>query len=142
MPRCLLQITGIDAIKKIETFNAKPRRTQRGVKEETDSRMGLGAIGSRQAFAFCGLGNPGNFFDLLSRNAFKVGGSVAFRDHHIYSQKDIEKIESEAKLAGAEIQLTTAKDAVKLSNLKFEIPCFVVEIEMVVDESEKFVNLL
>ena len=38
--------------------------------------------------------------------------------------------------------LTTAKDAVKLSDLKFEIPCFVVEIKMSIDDVEAFRAML
>jgi tetraacyldisaccharide 4'-kinase len=117
----------------LEEFNAATQRTQSEEKEERDGRNVNRSIGSRPAFAFCGLGNPQNFVDLLEQNDIAVNGSIAFRDHHIYSQKDIERIESEAKIAGADILLTTAKDAVKLSHFKFQIPCFVVEIEMNVD---------
>lgn len=93
---------------------------------------------TQSAFAFCGLGNPENFFELLRRNEIAVNGSMAFRDHHIYSQKDIEKIESEARSVGAEVLLTTAKDAVKLSDLKFEMDLFVVEIETAIEDQDRF----
>lgn len=89
-------------------------------------------------FAFCGLGNPENFFELLRRNEIAVNGSMAFRDHYAYSQKDINNIENEARKVEAEILLTTAKDAVKLSNFKFEIPCLVVEIETAIEDQDRF----
>ncbi len=126
----------------IDIFSAKASRSQSEEKEEKDRGSVTGMIGARPAFAFCGLGNPENFFELLRRNEFAVNGSLAFRDHHNYSQKDIETIENDAKNAGAEGLLTTVKDAVKLSNFKFQIPCFVVEIEMTVDEPEKLEKLL
>ncbi|MEQ1923107.1 MAG: tetraacyldisaccharide 4'-kinase [Pyrinomonadaceae bacterium] len=99
-------------------------------------------VKSQNAFAFCGLGNPENFFELLRRNEITVNGTLAFRDHHIYSQKDIERIESEAKLTGAEVLLTTAKDAVKLSALKFEMDRFVVEIETAIKDPDRFAAMI
>jgi len=39
----------------------------------------------RRAFAFCGLGNPQNFFNLLLQNAVAIVGTEAFRDHQHYS---------------------------------------------------------
>lgn len=132
----------ISGLEKIAIFNAKTLRTQSGVKKEVGRGSITGSIASRCAFAFCGLGNPENFFELLRRNEIAVHGSLAFRDHYVYSQMDIKKIENEARNVEAEVLLTTAKDAVKLSNFKFEIPCFVVEIEMTVDEAEQFENLL
>jgi len=38
--------------------------------------------------------------------------------------------------------ITTAKDAVKLSNFKFEIPLYVVEIEMTLDDEAAFAEML
>ena len=34
------------------------------------------------------------------------------------------------------------KDAVKLENLKFRIPCFVVEIETIIEEADEFKRLI
>jgi len=132
----------ISGIGKIEIFNAETQRTRSEEKEEKDGDSRAVSFGTQKVFAFCGLGNPENFFELLRRNDVAVHGTLAFRDHHIYSQKDIEKIENEARNTGAEVLLTTAKDAVKLSNFKFEIDWFVVEIEMNLDEPEEFANLL
>lgn len=94
------------------------------------------------AFAFCGLGNPENFYSHLRLDGFTILANKGFRDHHFYSQSDISEIEREAADSGAEILLTTAKDAVKLSNLKFEIPCYVVEIETTLDDPERFAAMI
>jgi tetraacyldisaccharide 4'-kinase len=82
-------------------------------------------------FAFCGLGNPSNFFEQLRRENFNLVSTEKFPDHYFYSQKDISKLEAKARRDNAEILLTTAKDAVKLSGLKFDLPCLVVENEMI-----------
>jgi tetraacyldisaccharide 4'-kinase len=89
-------------------------------------------------FAFCALGNPGNFFEQLRKENFKLISTEEFPDHHFYTQKDIAKLQTKARKAKAEVLLTTAKDAVKLKDLKFDLPCFVVESEMVFEDKDNF----
>ena len=81
--------------------------------------------------AFCALGNPNNFFEQLRREKFNIITTQTFPDHHFYTQNDIEKLVEKAKENGAEILLTTAKDAVKLKNLEIDLPCFVAESELI-----------
>lgn len=92
--------------------------------------------------AFCALGNPNNFFAQLKDENFNISGEYIFPDHHFYKQKDIEKIENSAAQSGAEALITTAKDAVKLKNLDFSLPCFVAENKLVFDEEIKLLGLL
>ena len=93
-------------------------------------------IGNRRSLLFCGLGNPSNFFEQLKNENFQVVSTEKFPDHHFYNQKDIEKLEKQARKNGAEILLTTAKDAVKLGDLTFTMPCFVVESEIFFDNEK------
>ena len=95
-----------------------------------------------KSLAFCALGNPSNFFEQLRQEKFNLIETQIFPDHHFYTRKDIEKINKTARECGAEILLTTAKDAVKLKDLQFEIPCFVVESEMVFKDEKGFRDLL
>jgi len=95
-----------------------------------------------RAFAFCAIGNPENFFEQLRRDGFDLAATRTFRDHHSYTPKDIDELENDAARAGAGILLTTAKDAVKLNELDLKLPCFVVEIETVIDDAEAFEALL
>lgn len=92
--------------------------------------------------AFCALGNPQNFFAQLKQEGFKIVFTKTFPDHHFYTQKDIEELEKEAGKNGAESFLTTAKDAVKLSDLKFEIPLIIAESEIVFDDETAFRELI
>lgn len=91
---------------------------------------------------FCALGNSDAFFEQLRREAFDIAATKAFPDHHSYVQKDITELEKKAAAAGAKAFLTTAKDAVKLRSLKFEIPCLVVESRVVFDDEESFRHLI
>lgn len=90
-----------------------------------------------RAFAFCGLGNPENFFLLLKNENINVAGTHSFRDHHRYSQNDLDNITALAKERGAEMLLTTAKDSVKLAGLTHELPCFSAGVEIYFPENEK-----
>ncbi|HEX8748715.1 MAG TPA: tetraacyldisaccharide 4'-kinase [Pyrinomonadaceae bacterium] len=89
----------------------------------------LSTPNSYRIAAFCALGNPQAFFTHLERTGFDLTFRRAFADHHSYTQSDVENITRDALELGAEALLTTAKDAVKLRQLRFELPCFVVEIE-------------
>ena len=90
--------------------------------------------------AFCA--NPRNFFEQLRRENFDLAATEIFRDHYFYRQSDIAKLEKRARAVGAEILLTTAKDAVKLKDLRFGLPCFVAESELVFETREDFCEWL
>lgn len=92
--------------------------------------------------AFCALGNPENFFAQLRQEKFTLTATEAFPDHHFYTQKDIDKLEQKAERFGAEILLTTGKDAVKLKNLNFSLKCFVVEIKTVFKDEKRLREII
>ena len=89
--------------------------------------------------AFCAVGNPGSFFDSLKH---EVVLQKAFPDHHRYSQPEIDSLIDVARNAGANSLITTAKDAVKLRALSFSLPCYVVEIELRIENAEELIRLI
>ena len=93
---------------------------------------------TKRYLAFCALGNPENFFEQLRREDFNLVETKKFPDHHFYTQNDVGKLEKLAEVKGAEILLTTAKDAVKLKDLRLDFPCFVVENELVFEDMTAF----
>lgn len=93
--------------------------------------------------AFCGIGNPAYLFDTANEHTNgSLVGALAFADHHNYTQNDIENIESLAHEKSADALLTSAKDAVKLGHLNFSLPCFVIEIEPIVEPADDFEKLI
>lgn len=100
------------------------------------------AAKQKTALAFGGLGNPNAFFEQLRNENFTLSAGFSFPDHSAYAQKDVDAIEEKAREVNAEILLTTAKDAVKLSDFKFSLPCFVIEIEMIFDCDQPLLDLL
>jgi tetraacyldisaccharide 4'-kinase len=99
-------------------------------------------IKNLKSFAFCALGNPDNFFVQLRQENFNLAYSRTFPDHHIYRQNEIQKIERDAIRKGADILLTTVKDAVKLTHLKFNLPCFVIENGLIFEDESAFIELI
>ncbi len=72
---------------------------------------------SAPAFAFCGIGTPSRFFEMLRAHGLELLGESTFRDHHVYTEADIPRLVRAANSAGAGLLVTTAKDAIKLSRL-------------------------
>jgi len=66
--------------------------------------------------AFCGIGTPENFFNLLKENSIKIKKKIIFPDHFDYKLSDINKIISIAKEYKLSI-VTTEKDFMKIKKL-------------------------
>jgi tetraacyldisaccharide 4'-kinase len=137
----------ISKITELRQFNAKMQRrkdakTEESFEENPEHETRNPELETRKAAAFCALGNPSNFFEQLRRENFTLTATREFPDHHRYTADDITKLEKEAARSGAEILLTTAKDAVKLTHLNFETPCFVVESKLVFDDEKKLREML
>lgn len=64
----------------------------------------------RAVVAFAGIAKPERFFGALESLGIHPVKCIRFRDHHHYSQRDIEKL-------GGEVLITTEKDAVRLERV-------------------------
>src|SRR5215213_125000 len=85
---------------------------------------------SQPIAAFCAIGNPAAFFAHLRREGFVLNHTRAFPDHHVYKQRDVDAL------------VAAAKDAVKLRSLRFDLPCYVLEMELTFDDEEKLTGML
>ena len=92
--------------------------------------------------AFCALGNPRSFYEHLRRSGYELVLEKSFPDHHVYSQDELDSIVRAAKASGATSLVTTAKDAVKLRTLSFSMPCYVLEIEMWIENEDELARLV
>lgn len=68
-----------------------------------------------RVLAFCAIGNPEAFRRQLESLGADVADLVCFRDHHAYTQRDVEQLQSRADELGVEAVVMTQKDAVKLT---------------------------
>lgn len=92
--------------------------------------------------AFCGVANPQSFFEQVGYTGLQSALNEAFLDHHWYSQTEIESLCRKAKEYGARCLITTAKDAVKLQALNFDLPCYVLHIDISIDDESAFRDLI
>jgi tetraacyldisaccharide 4'-kinase len=67
--------------------------------------------------AFCGIARPRQFLAGLEAGGLRLAGRFAFRDHHAYAPRDLDRLQAAARAAGAAALVTTAKDEVRLAPL-------------------------
>jgi tetraacyldisaccharide 4'-kinase len=100
----------------------------------------------KRAVAFCGLGNPLAFWRTLRRLGIEPLACYEYEDHHQYTPSEIRRLAQHARDMGADVLLTTAKDAV---NLDADYPAIVgeeklywLEIGTEIDRKEELFGLI
>jgi tetraacyldisaccharide 4'-kinase len=82
-------------------------------------RLSLGEGGEvalpTMPFAFCGIARPENFTKMLAAQGYEAVETMAFEDHHAYSEADVVQLLQAARRVEANGFVTTEKDAVKLT---------------------------
>ena len=73
--------------------------------------------GLRRVAAAAGIARPQRFFSALREQGFDVAREIVFSDHHWFTTGDVENIGRAARDAGAELIVTTEKDAARLPPL-------------------------
>jgi tetraacyldisaccharide 4'-kinase len=91
----------------------------------------LSELGAGPFLAFCGIGNPDAFFDDLSRWHVPVAEKRAFSDHHKYSLREMDQLQSRAEACGAAGLVTTEKDAENISDMRPRLPIWIAVIDFV-----------
>ncbi len=79
---------------------------------------------SGRVLAVSGIANTDRFFNALKNARWGVVDSIAFPDHHRYTAKDIASIGAKLKASGADVVLTTEKDAVRLEGLSLPFAAY------------------
>ena len=84
---------------------------------------------------FCGIASPRGFEDLIDRMSGEVRFKQRYLDHHKYSNQELDKMFQQAKNSGADVMVTTEKDAVRIpANYKPIIPLLFVRMEIEIIE--------
>ena len=91
---------------------------------------------------FCGIGAPRHFLAMLQQSGAMVFFKKRFPDHHMYTVEELKDLESDAMIAGAEILVTTEKDAVKVGNFPFRMPLVVIRAELKIAEERDFYGII
>jgi len=110
---------------------------------DTSELLARDEIGAGPFFAFCGLGNPQQFFRDLAAWGISVSSQRIFSDHHRYTAGDAGALERAAKGANARGMITTEKDANNLTGVSLQLfPVFMAIIDIEVSHEEDFLSLI
>lgn len=89
-------------------------------------------LGGRKVVAFSALGNPSGFERSVTAAGATLLNTVRFPDHHIYTKQDMETVRGVLDKHGADLAVTTEKDAIRLptEDPGFPINLLCIEIEV------------
>jgi tetraacyldisaccharide 4'-kinase len=104
------------------------------------------SLAGKRVGAFCGLGNPDNFWSTLQSLGLEVVFRWSFNDHHNYKPREIYNLTHQAKEHGAEMLVTTEKDRINCPNnmesALAPLNLFWLEIEFELENEAAFLELL
>jgi tetraacyldisaccharide 4'-kinase len=86
-----------------------------GMEESIDCLRG------KRVFAFCGIGNPDSFFQMLKKIGAVVVGQEIFDDHCRYGEDDFSILCQKAGQLNSELVITTQKDWARIKDLQQSI---------------------
>ncbi len=104
-----------------------------------DARTGIvhstELLKDKTVVAMAGVANPNPFFKSIERLGAEAIRTLAYPDHHAYSEADLTAIAGAAK--GADMVITTEKDAVKLRALvPDKLPLYALRIAVEIKNTE------
>ncbi len=90
-----------------------------GAKTADSKSIKINNLNGKKIFAFCGIGNPNTFLNTIKALGTELAGSKIYNDHYRYTDACLADIYEQARLAEADIILTTQKDWTKIRRLTF-----------------------
>ncbi len=99
-------------------------------------KVKLADLRGLKLFAFAGIADPEGFFSSLREIGLQVEGYLGLADHCRYDKQLLGEIVQ----AGQEFDafITTEKDAVKLADDNFPVPCYQVPMSIVLEDEAAF----
>lgn len=110
----------------------------------TGQLVGADHVRGRTVLAFSGIGNARSFRTILSGIGLTVLDEIVFPDHHTYTAADLDQVRQRAAQVGAELLVTTEKDAGKIvSFLRSADQCWALRLRTdILDGRERLERLL
>ena len=98
---------------------------------ERGTRFPLSDLKGRKVASLSAIANPASFNGFLTQHGADLVFKRHYADHHRYRQQEMIDFVNDAKAAGAELILTTEKDAVRMPRLdRRDIPILFLRIEI------------
>ena len=100
----------------------------------TESRD-LSFLNESYVGVFCGIASPRGFENLINRMSGELRFKKRFLDHHRYEKDELDHMFQKARNAGADVMITTEKDAVRIpGNYEPILPFYYVRMEIEIIE--------
>ncbi|MCX6151473.1 MAG: tetraacyldisaccharide 4'-kinase [Ignavibacteriales bacterium] len=99
----------------------------------------------QKSLVVSGIARPSSFLNALKQYNIDVTNQLIFQDHKHYAEKEIQLIRKKFYSTNANSVITTAKDAVKLTEFSKElddIDIYYLKIELEIDNKEEFEKLI
>jgi 3-deoxy-D-manno-octulosonic-acid transferase len=116
------------------------------VEQATGKRVALSDLPFRRVGAFCGLGNPATFRRTLEGLGVEIADWLEFSDHHRYRPSELRHLAHQMSACGAEVLVTTQKDAINLSegaaDLVGPLPLYWLEIGIRIEREGEFLRAI
>lgn len=93
----------------------------------------LTELQEKKLFAFAGIADPDGFFAALRNIGLQLEGQLALGDHCAYDNRQLAELRTAAESCDALV--TTEKDAVKLRDDSFTLPCYQLPMNMQVENA-------
>lgn len=112
-------------IQKLQTVNPNMQIVQSihaavNIKSMDGTETSIEQLKGSKIYVFCGIGNPNAFFKTIIDLGAEITGSKVYNDHYQYTQVSLGDIYNKARLAEADLILTTQKDWTKIKSLKLD----------------------
>jgi tetraacyldisaccharide 4'-kinase len=111
-------VLGAVRARLLEATGKPPIESRYAVEDVLDAQLGrsygAGALDGRRVLLVCGLARPEGFRRTLAALGAEVVEERVFRDHHAFSEEEIEEALRAAGAVGCDALATTEKDAVRI----------------------------
>lgn len=98
-------------------------------------------VRGKTVVAFCGIGSPDSFFNMLDSLGARLVEALVFPDHHPYTEQDLESIEVAARNSGADCVITTEKDLARCGTAAIS-RLFALRIELEIKDLNRLARYL
>ena len=102
----------------------------------------LGFLRGRRVLAVSGIANPLAFHRTLTHLGAALAATRTFPDHHPYGPADLARVDAAAREAGADLLVTTEKDAVRMPAGLSSWPVFVLRVDLEITEGADLLERL
>ncbi|MDD5698444.1 MAG: tetraacyldisaccharide 4'-kinase [Victivallaceae bacterium] len=98
---------------------------------ERGERAGLAFLRQKKIAAISAIACPESFEHFLGQLGGELVHSIRYTDHHRFSQQELIDFVNKSKAAGAEIIVTTEKDAVRMPHLnRYDLEFYFLRVEI------------